>query len=173
MKRIVAFYDAIIFSVVCLPLITLSVVLFFVGNGFTDSAWNFDHWYVGIIFSFGIAIPVGAIPCIRFCLINTVGDNATFSYGFSEIKAWSWKSYTHKAKELDIQWNTRMLLSEIAGVKIVKLSKDEKKCVSTRFLFNKYLKIEMKYGAVKYVYVANYANWQIERIMKLLTRQSN
>ena len=33
--------------------------------------------------------------------------------------------------------------------------------------FNKYLKINLKYGNPKYVYVGNYSNYQIKKIIKL------
>ena len=33
--------------------------------------------------------------------------------------------------------------------------------------FNKYLKINLKYGNPKYVYVGNYSKYQINKIIKL------
>lgn len=36
--------------------------------------------------------------------------------------------------------------------------------------FNKYLKINLKYGNPKYVYVGNYSSHQIEKIIEILNK---
>ncbi|MCM1350593.1 MAG: hypothetical protein NC182_05260 [Prevotella sp.] len=53
-------------------------------------------------------------------------------------------------------------------IEIVKLTEEEKQTkVYYKHWFNKYLKINLKYGNPKYVYVGNYSNCQIKKIIKL------
>ena len=60
--------------------------------------------------------------------------------------------------------------SQVEEITIVHLTKEEKKkYTSANFLFSKYLKIKMKYGNEKYVYVSHYSNRQISKIIKLIT----
>ena len=60
----------------------------------------------------------------------------------------------------------------IDSIEIVKLSNEEKrKYTSAKFLFSKYLKINLKYGHCKYVYVSHYSNSQIRKIKKMLTKK--
>ena len=74
------------------------------------------------------------------------------------------------AYNIDSLWNNEIYLSEVKNIKIVKLTKDERRTkVFCRHLFNKYLKIDLKYGKTKYVYVGNYTESQINRIVHLLT----
>ena len=48
------------------------------------------------------------------------------------------------------------------------LTEEEKQTkVYYKHWFNKYLKINLKYGNPKYVYVGNYSNYQIKKIIKL------
>ena len=62
--------------------------------------------------------------------------------------------------------------SEIKNIEIVKLTKEEKQTkVYYKHWFNKYLKINMKYGNPKYVYIGNYSNYQIEKIIKLFKNE--
>lgn len=52
------------------------------------------------------------------------------------------------------------------------IKEEKRKYTSAKFIFSKYLKIEMKYGHVKYVYVSHYSKRQIKQIINLLM-QSN
>lgn len=61
------------------------------------------------------------------------------------------------------------MISEIKDIEIVKLTKEEKQAkVYYKHWFNKYLKINLKYGNQKYVYVGNYSIHQIEKIIEIL-----
>ena len=52
--------------------------------------------------------------------------------------------------------------------KLPPLTEEEKQTkVYYKHWFNKYLKINLKYGNPKYVYVGNYSNYQIKKIIKL------
>ena len=62
------------------------------------------------------------------------------------------------------------MISEIKDIEIVKLTEEEKETkIYYKHWFNKYLKINLKHGKSKYVYIGNYANFQIKKIISLLT----
>lgn len=73
---------------------------------------------------------------------------------------------------IDIRWNQELFISEVLAVNIVKLTKEEKKHkVFYKRIRNKYLEIIIKNGGTKYVYVGNYAQCQIKKIMKILLKE--
>jgi tetratricopeptide (TPR) repeat protein len=77
-------------------------------------------------------------------------------------------NYSKNDKDLHFNWI--IYPSEIESVEVVELSKEEKrKYTSAKFLFSKYLKITMKYGHTKYVYVSHYSDDQIKNIIQMLT----
>ncbi|MBQ9125647.1 MAG: hypothetical protein IJY13_03210 [Clostridia bacterium] len=163
--KIIAFYDVLLYAIICGPLMTYSIYIFCSGYLFFDD-WIYEYWYLVILFAAGIGIPAGGLLLIRRCEfeLDTV-QFVTYPLTFS------WEKASHN---IDIEWNYEAFLSEIASVEIVKLTKDEKKSkVYWKHLFNKYLKINLKYGATKYVYIAHYSNAQIKKIIKLLTQKAN
>ena len=80
------------------------------------------------------------------------------------------RTFKKGAYNIDSKWNSEIYLSEVKNVEIVKLTKEERRTkVFYRHLFNKYLKIDLKYGKTKYVYVGNCSRRQIDRIIALLS----
>ena len=74
---------------------------------------------------------------------------------------------------IDANWNQKIILSEIKDIEKVKLTKEEKRTkVFYKHWFNKYLKINLISGSTKYVYVGNYTNSQIQKIINLMTINS-
>ena len=71
-----------------------------------------------------------------------------------------------------ILWNSEINLYEVEKVELVKLTKDDKiKYVGHNHLFNRYIKVSIRNSSsFKYVYVSNYSNSQIKRIISILTR---
>ena len=118
------------------------------------------HWYWVIICAVCIAVPTGCIVFgIHKCTIDLVCDRVELVY-----------LVRHNVNSRDLLSNWVIYPSEIEKVTVVRLSKEEKRrYTSARFLFSQYLKIEMKFGHVKYVYVSHYSNYQITQIIKLLT----
>ena len=67
-----------------------------------------------------------------------------------------------------------ILISEIENIEIVKITDEERKTkVYYKHWFNKYLLINLKNGDSKYVYVGNYSNNQIKKIIKLMMKKVN
>lgn len=108
-------------------------------------------------------VPIGvSLTMIRYYVIN---NNSVYFYYSIYTKTWE-----KAAHNIDILWNQNVFISKIKDVEIVILFNEEKQTkVYYRHWFNKYLKINLKYGNPKYVYVGNYSNYQIKKIIKILT----
>ena len=152
-KTFLAFYDVLFVSVISVCMYTVSLWIMSWGP-LGDLDW---HWV--IVFSVCIAVPTGGILFgIHKCTIDLVSDKVELVY-----------LIRHRVNSRDLLSNWVIYPSEIENVAIVKLSNEEKrKYTSARFLFSKYLKIEMRYGHTKYVYVSHYASFQINQIIHIL-----
>lgn len=74
----------------------------------------------------------------------------------------------HKKQGL-LSYNNEIVLNEVVKIELVVLTKKEQKtyvAFSNRFS-NKYLKFNLKYDNCKFVYVGNYTNHQIRRLLGL------
>lgn len=161
-KRIIAFYDVLLFAIICSPMIVIAVILLSMLVSKGTSEWVGENWYLVIIFAITFMVPIGGTMMFRYCVINK--DSVYFHYfPFTT----SWEKATNN---IDVRWNQDVVISEIKDIEIVKLTAEEKQTkVYYKHWFNKYLKINLKCGNPKYVYVGNYSNYQIGKIIKLLT----
>ena len=157
-KQIFAFYDLLFYAIVCGPLIVISVVLFFVMEVTTE--WIYENWYLVIIFAISVGLSIGGTLLFGYCIFEY---DTIYFYYFPWGKTWE-----QAVNNIDCRWNQDVLISEIKDIEIVKLTEEEKQTkVYYKHWFNKYLKINMKYGNPKYVYIGNYSNWQIKKIIRL------
>ena len=164
-KIIIAFYDLLLFSIICGPLLISSILIFVFGE-LNNLTWCLDHWYLLVFFAVGIATPLGSRLLFRYTIIRS-GRSVYFHY-FYFLASWD-----KAANNIDIRWNQDVIISEVKDIEIVKLTEEEKKTkVYYKHWFNKYLKINLKYGNSKYVYVGNYSNYQIKKIIRILTSQN-
>ena len=160
-KRIIAFYDVLLFAIICSPIIVIAIILLFMLVTKGTSEWIYENWYIVLIFAITFSVPIGGTIMFRYCVIN---NNSVHFHYFTFTK--SWKNAT---SNIDIRWNQDVVISEIKDIEIVKLTKEEKQTkVYCKHWFNKYLKINLKYGNSKYVYVGNYSDYQIMKIIKLM-----
>ena len=160
-KRIIAFYDVLLFAIICSPMIVIAIILLFMLVTKGTSEWIYENWYIVLIFAITFSVPIGGTIMFRYCVIN---NNSVHFHYFTFTK--SWKNAT---SNIDIRWNQDVVISEIKDIEIVKLTKEEKQTkVYYKHWFNKYLKINLKYGNSKYVYVGNYSDYQIMKIIKLM-----
>ena len=159
-KRIIAFYDVLIFAIICGPMIILAVLLLFTLVTKGTSEWIHKNWYLVVIYAISFAIPFSGPRMFRYCAIE---NNTIHFHYFTFAKSWS-----KAVNNVDIRWNQDAMISEIKDIEIVKLTEEEKQTkVYYKHWFNKYLKINLKYGNPKYVYVGNYSKYQIKKIIKL------
>jgi hypothetical protein len=122
---------------------------------------NYIVWYYALICAFCIAIPVTIMLSLQRITIDLSCDKVELFYLVNDNK-----------NERDYNSNWIIYPSEIESIEVVKLSKEEKRrYTSARFLFSKYLKINLKFGHCKYVYVSHYSNKQIKKIIQMLTKK--
>ena len=158
--KITAFWDLLISAIICSVLFTISIYVFIVIKG--DNGWNDITWYYTLICAFCIAVPVTIMLSLQRFSIDLSCDRVELFYLVN---------FNKNQRDLHTNWNIHP--SEIEKVEIVKLSKEEKiKYTSAKFLFNKYLKVTLRYGNCKYIYVSHYSNNQIKKIIKLLTTKT-
>ena len=50
-KRIIAFYDVLLFAIICSPMIVTAVILSFVLVTKGTSEWIYENWYLVLIFA--------------------------------------------------------------------------------------------------------------------------
>lgn len=161
-KKIIAFYDLLLYAITCSPLIVMSVILLFmlVTKGTND--WIILNWHLVVLFAIGVAVPCGGVLLFRYVVIHNE-ESAHFHY-FPFTTSWEKAS-----KNIDVLWNQNIFISEVSSVEIIRLTAEEKKTkVFYKHWFNKYLKISLIGGKAKYVYVGNYSSSQVKKIIKLL-----
>lgn len=156
--KITAFWDMLIGAIVCSILFTVAIYIFIVVKG--NKGWNDISWYYALICAICIAVPVTIMLSLQKITIDLSCDKVKLFYLVNDNK-----------NERDYNSNWNIYPSEIESIEVVKLSKVEKrKYTSARFLFSKYLKVNLKYGHSKYVYIAHYSNNQIKKIIQILTK---
>lgn len=159
-KRIIAFYNLLLYAIICVPLIVIAAVLLYILVTRGTGEWIREHWGLVIAFAVSVMVPIGGVHMIDTCDIE---NNEVRFYHMPLTKGWE-----KAVNNIDARWNHRFLISEVAAIEIVKLTKEEKRAkVYYRHWFNRYLKITLKYGAVKYIYVGSYAGLQIRKMMEL------
>ena len=165
-RKIISFYDALLYTIICGPMIVASIILFFImginrrkiGTNIR-SGWIYKNWYTVLIFAVSFAVPIASILFIRFVSI----ERQTMYFCYSIFN----KNWEKIRNNIDMSWNQNVIISEIKDIEIVKLTKEEKQTkVYFKHWFNKYLKINLKYGKSKYVYVGNYSNQQKKKIIE-------
>ena len=163
-KRIIAFYDVLLFAIICSPMIVTAVILLFMLVTKGTSEWIYENWYLVLIFAITFMVPIGGTQMFRYCVF---ANNSIYFHYFRFTTSWE-----NAANNIDARWNQNVFISEIKDIEIVKLTEEEKRTkVYYKHWFNKYLKINLNYGNPKYVYVGNYSNHQIKKIIKILTNK--
>lgn len=161
-KKFIAFYDVLFFSIIAGVMLTIAILIFAKGE-FSNMEWLKKYWYLVLAFATCISVPYTAIFCLQKMTIDLNCNKVKLFYLVNFAK-----------NDLDLYSNWIIYPSEIESIEIVKLSKEEKKkYTSAKFLFNKYLKINLKYGHVKYIYISHYSKYQRKKIIKLLTSKTN
>jgi len=159
-KRFIAFYDALCFFVIAGVMWTIAIIIFTKGH-LGDFAWCVDNWYIVLAHATCVAVPITIMLSLQRISIDLSCDKVELFYLVN---------FKRNEKDLNSTWI--IYPSEIESIDIVSLSNEEKKkYTSARFIFRKYLKVNLKHGHCKYVYVSHYSNWQIERIIQMLTQK--
>lgn len=164
-KKIVAFKDRLIYFIASVLAISIAVIIFVYGRGFSSTDWMLEHWYLIVLFSFAFVIPLAGRIFFSYIIIEN--DHVYFHYF-----PWTFR-WDKAANNIDARCNQEMLASEIVSIETVRLSKSERRTkVFYRHIKNRYLKVNLRYGNPKYVYVGNYSKTQISYIIGFLTNHT-
>jgi hypothetical protein len=109
-KRIIAFYDVLLFAIICSPMIVTAVILLFMLVTKGTSEWIYENWYLVLIFAITFMVPIGGTMMFRYCVFN---NNLIHFHYFTFTK--SWKNATNN---IDIRWNQDVVISEIKDIEI-------------------------------------------------------
>ncbi len=131
-KRIIAFYDVLLFAIICSLMIVTAVILLFMLVTKGTSKWIYENLYLVLIFAITFMVPIGGSMMFRYCVIN---NNSIHFHYFPFTTSWKKVS-----DNIDIRWNQDVVISEIKDIEIVKLTEEEKQTkVYYKHWFNKYL----------------------------------
>jgi len=163
-KNIYALYEIIIASIICLFFLPFSInytlKLFKIG-------FELKEWYQICLMGLGYIMPI-IVTCFPLIHCACFESDEMWFHHFPWRPGWE-----KNADNIDMRWNLHVYYSEIDKIEIVKLTKKEKKEKTYFFHFiNKYLKIILKSGSVKYVNVGFYSNTQIKKIILFLLELS-
>ena len=157
-KRFIAFYDALCFSIIAGIMWTGAIIILINGQ-FGNSEWIKQNFHLAVLFAICIAVPVTIMLSLQKITIDLSCDKVEIFYLVNDNK-----------NERDYNSNWNIYPSEIESIEVVKLSKEDKrKYTSARILFSKYLKVNLKFGHSKYVYISHYSIYQINKIIKILS----
>jgi hypothetical protein len=160
-KTFLAFYDLLFCSIVSAIMLTIFAMIFIYGD-FNSGEWLISHWYLIVIQGICLAVPV---------TITATMQRITIDLNLNKFEAFY--LVNDKKNSMDLQCNWFFYPSEVESVEIVRLSKDERrKYTSANFKFDKYLKVNFKYGNSKYIYISHYSYSQRREIVRMLKRKN-
>ena len=84
-KRIIAFYDVLLFAIICSPMIVVAVILLFMLVTKGTSEWIHENWYSVVIFAITFMVPIGGTMMFRYCVTS---NNFVHFHYFAFTKSW-------------------------------------------------------------------------------------
>lgn len=159
MKKIYSIKERIIYSLLAVVLGLLQLILFL---NFRDNTL-----VVIIVYTCAVLIALSFIKLFEIPYHIVIDKDTMKVYDFPLLAT----NKFYRNKRSLILWNSEINLHEIETIELVRLDKYEKiRCVGYNHLFNRYIKVSIKNSnSFKYVYVSNYSNSQIERIIKMMS----
>ena len=130
-------------------------------------------------FNSNIILVIMAYICIIFIVVAVLKLLSFSSYiiiSNSMVKVFDFPLFAtnkfYDKKRSLILYNNEIDINEVEKIELIKLTKEEqKKYIGYNHLFKKCLKFNLKYGNPKYVYVGNYSNYQIKKIISLASNK--
>ena len=160
MKKIYSIFERLvsIFSILLLSII--AVILFTKYNGHIILV---IIAYICIVFIIVALLKLFSIPSHI-----VIRDNMVKVFDFPLLAT---NKFYVKKRSL-ILYNSKINIDEVEKIEIITLTREEQlKYIGYKHLSRKYLKLNLKYGNQKYVYVGNYSNYQIKKIIEILNKK--
>lgn len=162
MKKTFFAFNYLLFSSILSAIMFTIYALIFVYGDFNNGEWLVSHWYLILIQGICFAVPITIIA---------ITPRITIDLNTNKFEAFYLVNILKNSKDLECNWF--LYPSEVENVETVRLSKKEKsKYTSAKFMFNKYLKVTLKYGYSKYIYISHYSNSQRIEIIGMLKRKN-
>lgn len=156
MKKIYSIFERLvcIFSILLLSLI--AVILFLKYN---SEIVLVITAYICIVF-----IIVALLKLFSFPSHIIIKDNNVKVFDFPLLAT---NKFYIKKRSM-ILYNSEININDVEKIEIITLTKEEQNnYIGYKHIIGKYLKFHLKYGNPKYVYVGNYSNYQIKKIIEL------
>ena len=158
MKKIYPIYERLFFIFL---IILLSIVSIFLFIKYSSIMLLFFMAWVCVVFIVAALIKLFSIP--SYIIISNTKVTV------SDFPFLATNKFYEKKKGL-IQYNGEIYINYIDKIELVTLTRDQQsKYIGYKHLFKKYLKFNLKYGNPKYIYVGNYSNRQIKKIVRFIS----
>ena len=156
MKKIYAKLERLICISVIILLSIIEIIMFS----------KFHNTYLVIISFICIAFIVIALLKISYLASRIVITNNIINV--FEFPLFATNKFYDKKASL-ILYNNTININEVEKIELIKLTKEEQKnYIGYKHLYKKCLKFNLKQGNPKYVYVGNYSNNQIKKLISLV-----
>ncbi len=160
MKKIYSIFERLVCIFLILLLSLISVILFL--------KYNSEIILIVIAYACIVLIIVALLKLIFLPSHIVIGNNTVKVFDFPLLAT---NKFYVKKRSL-ILYNSEININDVEKIEIITLTKEEQnKYIGYKHILKKYLKINLKYGNPKYVYVGNYSKYQINKIIKLVYKQ--
>ena len=160
MKKIYSIFERLVCIFLILLLSLISVILFL--------KYNSEIILIVIAYACIVLIIVALLKLIFLPSHIVIGNNTVKVFDFPLLAT---NKFYVKKRSL-ILYNSEININDVEKIEIITLTKEEQnKYIGYKRILKKYLKINLKYGNPKYVYVGNYSKYQINKIIKLVYKQ--
>lgn len=156
MKKIYSIIERVVCILTILLLSVISIILFV--------NYNRETIFIIIAYTCIVFIVLALLKLFSIPSHLIISNNRIKVFDFPLFAT---NKFYDKKRSL-ILWNSEIDIGEVEKIELIKLTKEEQKIyIGYSHLCNKYLKIDLKYGKHKYIYVGNYSNSQIKKIIEL------
>lgn len=159
MKKIYSIFERLvcIFSILLLSLITIILFL----------KYNSEIILIVVAYICIVFIIAALLKLFSFPSHIIIRDNNVKVFDFPLLAT---NRFYFKKRGL-ILYNSEISINDVEKIEIIVLTRKEQlNYIGYKHLLRKYLKIHLKYGNPKYVYVGNYSKFQIKEIINILKK---
>ena len=160
MKKIYSIFERLVCIFLILLLSLISVILLL--------KYNSEIILIVIAYICIVLIIVALLKLIYLPSHIVIRNNTVKVFDFPLLAT---NKFYVKKRSL-ILYNSEININDVEKIEIITLTNEEQnKYIRYKHILKKYLKINLKYGIPKYVYVGNYSNYQISKIIKLINNK--